>query len=134
VDKVEQAQRQQNVDAEDSLKKAAETLKKNRIKKIQWYIDTLNKRSYYTDVTKLLIKDGKKALKRVKGYSEYDGLKKKWDDAVKRAEELPEQPDYSATPQSGYDNQDVDPGKYQDDTGMPTPTPVPVPTPVPTAG
>lgn len=134
VDKVEQAQRQQKVDAEDSLKKAAETLKKNRIKKIQWYIDTLNKRSYYTDVTKLLIKDGKKALKRVKGYTEYDGLKKKWDDAVKRAEELPEQPDYSAPPQSGYDNQDVDPGKYQDDTGMPTPTPVPVSTPVPTAG
>lgn len=131
VDQVEQAQKQQKVDAEDSLKKAKETLKKNRIKKIQWYIDTLNKRSYYTDVTKLLIKDGKKALKRTKGYSEYDDLKKKWEAAVKRAEELPEQPEDTSPPQSGYDNQEVDPGKYQDNTGVPTPSPMPSPTPAP---
>ncbi len=131
VDKVEKAQRQQKVDAEDSLKKAKETLKKNRIKKIQWYIHTLNGRSYYSSVTKLLIKDGKKALKRVKGYSEYDSLKKEWDNAVKRAEKLPKPPKDSSPPQNGYDGQKPDPDKYPDET--PSSTATPTPTPVPTA-
>lgn len=131
IDKVEKAQKQEKVDAEDSLQKAKETLKKNRIKKVQWYVDALNGRSYYTDITKLLIKDGKKALKRIKGYPEYDEWKKKWNAAVKRAEGLPEQPDDSSLPPNGYDNQEPDPDKYPDDTARPTATPTPAASPVP---
>lgn len=131
IDEVEKAQKQQKVDAEDSLQKAKETLKKNRIKKAQWYIDTLNGRTYYTSITKLLIKDGKKALKRIKGYPEYADMKAKWDDAVKRAQELPEPPEDTSQPGNNYDNQEVDPGKYPDDTTPATPTPIPAVTPAP---
>lgn len=125
----EKKEKQQKIDAENAANKAKETLKENRIKKVQWYIDTLNKRSYYTSVTKSLIKDGKKALKRVKGYSEYDELKKKFDEAVKRAQELPEQAEEPEIPKDSSDNNDIDPGQYNEAT----PTPMPTGTPSPAA-
>lgn len=124
----EKKEKQQKIDAEDAANKAKETLKENRIKKIQWYIDALNKRSYYTSVTKLLIKDGKKALKKVKGYSEYDELKKNFDEAVKRAEKLPEKAEEPEIKQGSDDNKKIDPGQYNEAT--PTPAPTPTPTPV----
>lgn len=119
--------KQQKIDAEDAANKAKETLKENRIKKVQWYIDTLNKRSYYTSVTKALIKDGKKALKKVKGYSEYDELKKNYDAAVKRAKKLPEKAEEPDIPQNSGDNSSIDPGQYEEVTPTPIPTASPSP-------
>lgn len=132
ADKQDKTQKQEKVDAEDFAQKAGETLKKNRIKKLQWYIDTLNGRSYYTSVTKLLIKDGKKALKKVKGYSEYDDMKTKWEAAVTRAEALPTTVETPAVGPDSSDNKDVDEGKYNDDSNAVTPTATPEPTQEPT--
>ena len=131
----EKREKQQKVDAEDAMNKAKDTLKKNRIKKLQWYIDTLNGRSYYSNVTKLLIKDGKKALKRVKGYSEYDSMKAAWDAAVERATALPEAPETPEIGSGPSDKKEIDEGKYnEDNTAEPTATPEPTITPEPAAG
>ena len=124
-DKVEKAQKQQEVDAEDAMNKAKETVKKNRIKKLQWYIDTLNKRKYYTAVTKKLIKDGNKALKRVEGYDEYDSMQPAWEAAVTRAKGLPEEPENPVVDPSSSDNKEIDKGQYVDATATPEPTAVP---------
>ena len=95
------------------------------MKKAKWYIDTLKKRTYYNATTKALIKDGKAAIKRLKGYSEYNSYKASFDSAVKRAEALPvkqETPDVPGTPS---DNTPVNPDNYTDATAVPTETPVP---------
>lgn len=116
--------KQQKIDAEDAANKAKDTLKKNRIKKLQWYIDAINKRSYYSSVTKLLIKDGKKALERLLGYSEYDSMKSSFDAAVNRAKKLPTVPENPVVPPGPGDNKNPSDDDYPDD---PTPTPdVPV--------
>lgn len=114
--------KQQKMDAEDAANKANDTLKKNRIKKAQWYINSLNSRSYYSNVTKLLIRDGKKAIKRVEGYSEYDSMKAAFDAAVARAKQLPKVPETPVVPPGPGDKNPVDPDDYPDDV-----------TPVPTA-
>ena len=119
----------QKLDAEDAANKAADTVKKNRIKKLQWYTDTLNKRNYYTSATKLLIKDGKKALKKVEGYSEYDSMKTKFEEAVARAEALPVKAETPVVPTDGSDSSgNVDSGKYSEATATPEPTITPEPT------
>lgn len=120
-------EKQQKIDAEDAANKAKETLKENRIKKVQWYIDTLNKRSYYTSVTKELIKDGKKALKKIKGYAEYEEIKKNFEEAVKRAEKLPVKAEEPDVPQNSGDNSNIDPGQYNEPTATPIPTATPNP-------
>lgn len=117
---IEEKKKQQKMDAEDSANKAKDTLKKNRIKKIQWYINALNKRSYYSKVTKLLIRDGKKALARVEGYSEYESLKASFNAAVSRAKKLPKVPETPVVPPGPSDNNGLDPGDYPADA-----TPVP---------
>ena len=119
-------QKQQKIDAEDAANKANNTLKSNRIKKAKWYIDALKKRKYYTSTTKALIKDGQKAIERLKGYSEYNSYKSSFDSAVERAEKLPKKQDTPDIPGSGSDNSEVDPNKYSDPTATPTETPVPV--------
>lgn len=119
--------KQQKMDAEDAANKAKETLKENRIKKVQWYIDTLNKRSYYTELTKELVQDGKKALKKIKGYSEYDEMKKNLEEAIKRAEKLPLKPEDPEIPQDGDDHNGIDSGKYNEPTATPVPTATPIP-------
>ena len=126
--KREEAEKQMKIDAEDAANKADTTLKKNRIKKAQWYIDELNGRDYYTDVTKELIRDGKKALKRVKGYSEYDGMKAAFDAAVMRAKSLPTEPETPEIPEGPADKRPVDPDDYEDE---PTATPAATPTSMP---
>lgn len=118
---IEEKQKQQKMDAEDAANKAKDTLKKNRIKKLQWYINALNKRSYYSKVTKLLISDGKKALDRVEGYSEYDSLKSSFSAAVARAKRLPTVPETPVIPQDPSDNKNPNPGDYPADT-TPAPT------------
>ena len=129
----EEREKQAKIDAENAMNKAQETLKKNRIKKLQWYTDKLNKRSYYSSVTKLLIKDGEKALKRVKGYSEYDSMEFAWNAAVDRAKALPEAPETPEVARSGEDNKKIDKDKYTDPTAKPTATPEPTEEPVETA-
>ena len=119
-------QKQQKIDAEDASTEANNTLKANRIKKAKWYIDALKKRKYYTNTTKALIKDGKKAIERLKGYSEYNSYKSSFDSAVERAEKLPKKQETPDIPGSGSDNSEVDPSKYTDPTAPPTETPVPV--------
>ncbi len=119
--------KQQKIDAENAATQANNTLKANRIKKAKWYIDALKKRKYYTSTTKALIKDGKKAIKRLKGYPEYDSYKAAFDSAVKRAKKLPKKQDTPDIPGSGYDKNNVDPDKYVDPTAVPTDTPVPAP-------
>lgn len=119
-------QKQQKIDAEDAATEANNTLKANRIKKAKWYIDALKKRKYYTNTTKALIKDGKKAIERLKGYSEYNSYKSSFDSAVERAEKLPKKQETPDIPGSGSDNSEVDPNKYTDPTATPTETPMPV--------
>ena len=85
----------------------------------------MKKRTYYNATTKALIKDGKAAIKRLKGYSEYNSYKASFDSAVKRAEALPvkqETPDVPGTPS---DNTPVNPDNYTDATAVPTETLVP---------
>ena len=116
---VEERKKQQKIDAEDAANKAKDTLKKNRIKKAQWYIDALNKRSYYSNVTKLLIKDGQKALDRLEGYSEYETMKSAFESAVSRAKKLPIVPETPLVPQDPDDNKNPSDDDYPAD---PTPT------------
>lgn len=85
----------------------------------------MKKRTYYNATTKALIKDGNAAIKRLKGYSEYDSYKASFDSAVKRAKTLPtkqETPDIGGTPS---DNTPANPDNYTDATAVPTETPVP---------
>lgn len=117
---VEQRQGQQKVDAEDSAAKANTTLKANRIKNAKWYIDTLKKRKYYTATTKLLIDDGRKAIEKLKGYSEYTSYKQNFDSAAAQAEALPKKTEQPVQPANGSDNQPVDPNRYADSTPVPT--------------
>jgi penicillin-binding protein 1A len=133
ADAQDKREKQEKVDAEDSNNKAQDTLKKNRIKKLQWYIDTLNGRSYYTDITKLLIKDGKKALKKVKGYSEYESMEADWNSAVSRAKALPAAPETPEVGSSSSDNKDIDESKYEENETSATATPEPTATVEPTA-
>lgn len=119
--------KQQKIDAEDAADAANSTLKSNRLKKAKWYIDTLKKRKYYTSTTKALIKDGRKAIQRLKGYPEYDSYKKSFDSAVERAEKLPKKQDTPDIPADGSDNKDINEDKYTDPTAVPTSTPVPEP-------
>lgn len=118
--------KQQKLDAEDAATAANSTLKSNRLKKAKWYIDTLKKRKYYTSTTKALIKDGKKAIEKLKGYSEYDSYKKSFDSAVERAEKLPKKQETPDIPANGSDNKDIDKDQYTDPTAAPTDTPEPV--------
>lgn len=120
-------EKQQKIDAEDAATKAGDTIKKNRLKKAQWYIDQLNGRSYYTETTKLLVKDGKKAIKLLKGYSEYDSYKKAYDTAVERVKKLPETPEDPETPENGDDKKPIDPSQYEDPAASPQPTATPIP-------
>lgn len=118
--------KQQKIDAEDAATQANNTLKSNRIKKAKWYTDALKKRKYYNQTTKALIRDGKKAIARLKGYSEYDSYKDSFDRAVERAKKLPKKQETPVNPGSGSDKQPIDPDKYTDPTPAPTETPAPV--------
>ena len=126
-DEAEQNEKQQKIDAEDAANKAKTTLKKNRLKKAQWYIDQLNSRDYYTDTTKLLVKHGKKAVERLKGYAEYATYLTSYEAAVARVKNLPTKPENPEYPQDGQDNRPIDESQYAD----PTPTPNPASTPLP---
>jgi penicillin-binding protein 1A len=120
----EEREKQEKIDAEDAANKAKDTLKKNRIKLARWYINMLNKRSYYSSVTKLLIRDGKTALERLEGYSEYDSIKSEFDAAVTKAKKLPTVPETPVIPEDSKDNKEPDENDYPEDT---TPTPQPSP-------
>lgn len=118
--------KQQKIDAENAANQANNTLRTNRIKKAKWYLDTLKKRKYYNSTTKALIRDGKKAIKKLKGYSEYDSYKKSFDRAVEKAEKLPKKQNTPDIPANNDDKNNIDPSQYTDPTATPTETPVPV--------
>lgn len=111
--------KQEKIDAEDAANKAKDTVKSNRIKKAKWYTDTLNKRSYYSSVTKLLIKDGQKAIDRLEGYSEYESMKAAFDAAVTRAKKLPTISETPKVPADSKDNKPIDPDNYPNETTTP---------------
>lgn len=123
----EQIKKQLKMNAEDSANKANTTLKENRIKKAKWYTDTLKKRKYYTNTTKALIKDGQKAINRLKGYKEYSSYKTAFDDAVAYAKKLPKKTNIPDIPGDKSDNTPINENQYVDPTAIPTATPVPVP-------
>lgn len=112
-------EKQEKIDAEDAATKAKDTLKTNRIKKAKWYTDALNKRSYYTSVTKSLITDGQKAIERLKGYSEYESMKTAFEVAVKRAQALPTTSESPVIPEDPADKEPIDPDDYPNETSSP---------------
>ena len=122
---IERRQKQQKVDAEDSAEQANSTLKANRLKKAKWYMDTLKKRKYLTSTTKALIRDGKAAIRKLKGYGEYNSYKKSFDSAVQRANTLPKKKNNPAIPPDSSDKHPVNPDKYTDPTATPSDTPAP---------
>lgn len=121
---VERLQKQHQVDAEDAVEKANTTLRANRLKKAKWYIDTLKKRKYYTATTKALIRDGNKAIEKLKGYNDYASYKRSFDSVVERAKTLPKKTEQPTIPADSSDNLPVDPDKYTDPTTAPTEAPV----------
>lgn len=123
ADELERLKKQRKIEAEDSANKANKALKANRLKKAKWYTDTLKARKYYTSTTKALIKDGTKAIKRLKGYKEYTSYKAAFDKAVTRAKKLPKKDNSSTVPKDGTDNKSIDTSKYTDPTAVPTSTP-----------
>lgn len=120
----ERLQKQQKVDAEDASAKANSTLKANRLKKAKWYIETLKKRKYYTSTTKALIRDGKTAIEKLKGYDEYNTYKKSFDSVAERAKKLPKKQNKPTVPADNSDKRPIDPDKYTEPTSSPTETPV----------
>lgn len=120
----ERLQKQQKVDAEDAAAKANSTLKANRLKKAKWYIETLKKRKYYTSTTKALIRDGKTAIEKLKGYNEYNSYKKSFDSVAERAKKLPKKQNKPTVPADNSDKRPIDPDKYTEPTSSPTETPV----------
>ena len=114
-DKAEQIAKQEQIDAEDATHNAQETLKANRIAKAQWYIDQINKRTYYTKLAKLLVSDGKKALDRVKGYTEYNKMKSDYEDAVEYVKQLPTAPEVPEIPEDAEDNTQINEEQYEED-------------------
>ena len=107
----EQQEKQYKIDADNSKTAAKETLKANRIAKVEWYIGKINGRKYYNDVTKLLIKDARTALGRCKGYSEYSNLKSSLGSAESYAKGLPDEPEHNDIPENNSDKSD----DYKDD-------------------
>ena len=85
----------------------------------------MNKRSYYSKVTKLLIRDGKKALKRIEGYSEYDAMKAAYNKAVSRAKALPKVPENPVISEDPSDHDKIDPDDYPNDVTPSPATPEP---------
>ena len=109
-DKAERESKQSEIDADDGRTSALEYLKINRINKVIWYTNKLNARSYYNEVSKELIEDGRRALERCSGYSDYDSLKKDLESAIKRVKGLPEEPETNDIPETDED----DDNSYQD--------------------
>lgn len=118
-DQAEQETKQSQIDADNGRMAALEYLKTNRINKVNWYINALNSRNYYNEVSKILIEDGKHALERCYGYSEYDSLKTNLESAIERVQQLPEAPETNQLPETEEDDDDSYQNSYdmeEDDT------------------
>ena len=111
----EQKKAEQEKNDEDSKNKASTLLKQNRIEKARWYLTELGNREYYTSVTKLLLKDALNAVKRLKGYSEYDSYMTWYNTEKARVEALPTEPDKPDIPEDDEDNTEINPDDYEDD-------------------
>ena len=113
-DKAERESKQSEIDADDGRTSALEYLKINRINKVIWYTNKLNARSYYNEVSKQLIEDGRIALERCSGYSDYDSLKKDLESAIKRVKGLPEEPETNDIPETDEDEDNSYQNSYED--------------------
>lgn len=111
----ELAEKERQKAIDDSMNLAVENLKQTRINKAEWYITTLQGRSYMTSAVQALIEDGTEAVKRCKGYSEYSDLKSRWDNAVSRAKGLPEPPSEPDIPEDNEDDIPIDEDYYDDE-------------------
>jgi hypothetical protein len=110
----ERIEQQNQIDAEDADNNALESLHETRVAKVEWYIEKLNNRSYYTSMTKLLVSDGEEALAKCDGYSEYDDLYSRFNSAKSKVESLPEKPEESKVPEDSNDSMSINPNDYSD--------------------
>ena len=78
-------------DARDEANQAAATekLHQQRINNMEWYLEEMADRDYYTDTARRLITDAGNALENCREYSEYASLKQRYDEEVSRIEKLP---------------------------------------------
>lgn len=114
-DKAEEAEHNAKLAAEDSLHNAKLTLKEGRIAKVEWYLETIAGRSYYTDVTKMLIADLRVAVERLKGYSEYSSYKSRMKSTIAEAKRKPKQPEMPDIPEDEMDGRDPSMDDYPDE-------------------
>lgn len=111
----EKKEAEQKKNDEDSKLKATEELKHTRIEKARWYLTELGNRKYYTSVAKLLLKDAKEAVERLKGYSEYDSYLTWYNTEKTRVEALPTEPEKPNKPKDDKDDVNINPDDYPDD-------------------
>lgn len=139
----------QKVNIEESKHEALRQLKNNRINKMEWYIAEMYRRSFNTDVTKLLVSDAEEALERLKGYSEYKTYQRNFNKAKAYVNGLPDKIVMPEIPHDDEDDTYIDTRKYYDSAvaeykkrkkelenyinNKPTPTKKPKPTPKPTS-
>ena len=119
----EQQEKQNKIDADNSKTAAQATLRDNRVAKVEWYIGKINGRSYYNDITKLLIKDAKTALSRCEGYSDYDSLKSRLNSAESYAKNLPTEPEHNDIPEDSSDRDKDYQNDYKDEPATTTQAP-----------
>ena len=79
------------LEAQKSLEKAQARLKKYKIELVEYYIDSLNERTIYTDTIEQLISNGKNALESCKNYTEYNELSDQLTNAIEYARALPKE-------------------------------------------
>lgn len=79
------------LEAQKFLEKAQARLKKYKIELVEYYIDSLNERTIYTDTIEQLISNGKNALESCKNYTEYNELSDQLTNAIEYARALPKE-------------------------------------------
>lgn len=121
----EQREHQYQIDAENSKVESENALHQLRVNKVQWYIDNLKVRQYYTDVTIAMIRDAQTALSKCSGYVEYESLSQQLNSAIMYAESLPTQLPSSNVPVDDNDYLIPDNNTYPDDSIQVQPTPLP---------
>lgn len=103
---------QAKVDADDSSNKAKEKIRETRVNKAEWYLSELDKREYYSDTTKLLLKDAKSAIKRLRGYSVYSDYKERLKAMVDKVKKLPKKPEEPEIPSDTEDETQINEDNY----------------------
>lgn len=111
----EEEKAEQRLRVQNSKEEAARLLKSNRIQKAEWYLTEINNREYNTDVTQLLISDAEKAIKRLKGYLEYNSYVKRLNTAKEYVNKLPTEIIMPEIPEDYTDDENIDEDTYYDE-------------------